>query len=472
MTQPTAGARLLSLFDATMLVMGGVIGVGIFFTPQSVARLVPQAGPFFALWLLGGLIALAGAMTFAELSATFPQAGGWFVYLREAFGRFPAFLFAWIVLFVVSTGAAAVVADFCAGQVAVLVWGLQGAPPGATTAIGCTILVGLTLVSLTGVKSGALLQNACMLLKLGALAALVGAAWLAFDPATTAAVSAAASAGAAGAASAGALPAGAVSAGAVSVAPPLGRGMVLAMLPVLFSYGGWQLVTYIAPMVKDPQRTLPRSILLGMAGVIVVYLAANASFVHVLGMSGMVGDDVAARVAHATLGSVGGRFLVAAMAISALGICAAILLASPWLYVAMANEGLFLQAFGRLSPRTGAPVAGLLVQGAVALLYGLWGRAGVLTDAVVFAEWIFHAQCGAALLLLRARRPDLPRPFRSWAYPLFPLLYTVLATAVVIGTLIQADASRTMLGVGVLAAGALVYRPWLALLRARRTENP
>src|SRR5438067_1364390 len=122
-----------------MLVMGGVIGVGIFFTPQSVARLVPQQGPFFALWLLGGLIALAGAMTFAELSATFPHAGGWFVYLREAFGRFPAFLFAWVVLLVISTGAVAVVADFCANQITILVWGLNGAPAGAATAIGAAI---------------------------------------------------------------------------------------------------------------------------------------------------------------------------------------------------------------------------------------------------------------------------------------------------------------------------------------------
>jgi len=448
------GDRRLTLFDATMLVMGGVIGVGIFFTPQSVARLVPQTGPYFALWLLGGLIALSGAMTFAELAATFPLAGGWFVFLREAFGRFPAFLFAWIVLFVVSTGAAAVVADFCAGQVAVLVWGLNGAPPGATRWLAAAMLVGLTLVSLAGVKSGALLQNACMLLKLGALAALIGAAWLLVQPGGGAAV----------------VPTAASTTGAPMAAPlaapPLAQGLVRGMLPVLFSYGGWQLITYIAPSVRDPQRTLPRSILLGMAGVVVVYLVANASFVRVLGMDGLQNDDFAARVAQASLGPAGGRFLVAAMAISALGICAAIVLASPWLYVAMAREGLFMQVFGRLSPRTGAPVAGLLVQGAVALLYVAWGRAGLLTDAVVFAEWIFHALVGAALLRLRATRPDLPRPFRSWAYPLFPLVYTVLAVAVVAGTLLQAEASRTLLGLGVLASGALVYGPWRRIMAA------
>jgi APA family basic amino acid/polyamine antiporter len=451
--------RPLSPFDATMLVMGGVIGVGIFFTPGSVARLLPEPAAFFAVWLLGGLVAIAGAMTFAELAATFPRAGGWFVYLREAFGRFPAFLFAWVVLLVISTGAAAIVADFCAGQVCVLAWGLDGAPAGARTGLAAALLVGLTLISLLGVKNGALLQNVCMLLKLAALAALAGGALL-----FTAAGAGAATAGGAAAAPAAAAPAPA--------APPLGAGLVLAMLPVLFSYGGWQLVTYIAPSVREPQRTLPRAIVLGMAGVIAVYLAMNAAFVKVLGMPTLAaGQDIAARLAQATLGAAGGTLLVAAMAVSALGICAAIVLASPFLYVAMAEEGLFFRRFGALSPRTGAPVLALLVQGAVALTYLAWGKANLLVDAVVFAEWIFHAQCGAALLRLRRLRPELPRPFRSPAYPLFPALYTLIACGVVAGALLQAEPSKTWLGLGVLAAGAAVYRPWRGLLaRAGEAE--
>ena len=453
-----AAARQLSLFDATMLVMGGVIGVGIFFTPGSVAALLPGTAAFFAVWLIGGLVAIAGAMTFAELAASLPRAGGWFVYLREAFGRFPAFLFAWVVLFVISTGAAAIVADFCAGQVCVLAWGLGGAPEGARTAIAAALLVGLTLVSLMGVKHGALLQNLCMLLKLAALAVLAGGALLLTDAGAGAAAGATATAsGAAGTAGS--------AAGAPAAAPALGRGLVLAMLPVLFSYGGWQLLTYIAPTVRDPQRTLPRAIVLGVAGVVAVYLAMNAAFVKVLGMPTLAaGQDVAARLAQATLGGAGGTLLVGAMAVSAFGICAAIVLASPFLYVAMAQEGLFFRRFGALSPRTGAPVLALLVQGAVALAYLAWGQAGLLVDAVVFAEWIFHALCGAALLTLRRTRPDLPRPFRSPAWPLFPALYTLIACAVVIGALLQAEPSRTWLGLGVLAAGAAVYRPWRALM--------
>ena len=454
MAGPQPAARQLSLFDATMLVMGGVIGVGIFFTPGSVAALLPESGAFFAVWLLGGLVAIAGALTFAELASTFPRAGGWFVYLREAFGRFPAFLFAWVVLLVISTGAAAIVADFCAGQVCVLLWGLDGTPAGARTAIAAALLVGLTLVSLMGVKNGALLQNLCMLLKLAALAVLAGGALLF-----------------AGAGSGAGVAVGASGPAAAASPPALGRGLVLAMLPVLFSYGGWQLITYIAPTVRDPQRTLPRAIVLGMAGVVAVYLAMNAAFVKVLGMPTLAaGQDIAARLAQATVGAAGGTLLVAAMAVSAFGICAAIVLASPFLYVAMAQEGLFFRRFGALSPRTGAPVLALLVQGAVALAYLAWGQAGLLVDAVVFAEWIFHAQCGAALLVLRRTRPELPRPFRSPGGPIFPALYTLIACGVVVGALLQAEPRRTWLGIGVLAVGAAVYRPWRALLA--RAEKP
>lgn len=435
--------KRIGLFDATMLVMGGVIGVGIFFTPQAVARQVPDPWAYFGAWFLGGVAAVAGAMTFAELSATFPRRGGWFVFLHEAFGPVPAFLFAWIVLFVVSTGASAVVADFSASQFVALAFGPGVDRPALHGAVGVAILVGVTAVALTGVRSAALLQSAVMLLKLGALGAFVVA----------------------GLAYAGGAVAPAARAAALD-APPVGVGLVRASLPVLFSYGGWQLLTYIAPDVRDPQRTLPRAILLGVAGVVTVYLAVNLAYVRVLGMEGLATlPNFTAEMARRTLGEAGGVVLVASMAVSSLGICAAILLATPGLYVGMAHEGLFPARFGRLHPRTGAPVDALLLQGVMVLAYFVWGEAEQLTDAVVFAEWIFHALCGLALLVLRARRPELPRPFRSLAYPLFPALYALLATGVVAGSLVQAERGRTALGLGVLAAGLLVYPLWRAWLR-------
>jgi len=433
-----ATRKQLNLFDATMLVMGGIIGVGIFFNPQSIAQLVPNPTAYFGMWIFGGIGALAGAMTFAELAATFPRSGGWFVFLQEAFGPASAFLFAWIVLFVVSTGASAVVADFSAAQFVALAWPNGDAPEGAHMLFGASILLGITLIGLSGIKRGAVLQNVVMLLKLSAFAIFVVSGLVFAAPSD---------------------PTPVVTQPVASGS--LATGLIRASLPVLFSFGGWQLLTYIAPSVRDPQRTLPRAIVLGILGVITVYLSVNAAFVHVLGMSDLASlDNFTSEMARRSLGASGELFLTAAMAISSLGVCAAILITTPGVYVAMAQRGLFLKSFGREHPRTGAPVLALGVQGAVALAYFAWGRAGLLVDAAVFTEWIFHAQCGLALIALRKWRPELPRPYKSWAYPFFPVLYAVLAFGVVGGSLVLGDRDTTALGLSVLGAGLLVYVPW------------
>jgi APA family basic amino acid/polyamine antiporter len=450
-TEAPAGTARLGLFSATMLVMGGIIGVGIFFTPHQVAERVPQTLPFLSMWVLGGLMALTGAMTFAELAATFPREGGWFVFLREAFGPFAAFLFAWIVLFVISTGAVAVVTHMLLGWVEALVLG-RPAELSVHYLLGVLLIAAITGVCLSGIRQSTLLQNTCMVLKLAAIAVLVFAGFALFSPDAAAASSSAA------------------------VAPFSWSKVPDAMLSVLFACGGWQFVTYIAPNVVRPQRTLPLSILLGVAGIVVVYLALNSSFLRVIGIEGLARArkpeelDFASEVAILSLGSGGATFLRVAMSISAFGVCVAIMMATPGVYVAMAKEGLFFRRFGELSPRTGAPVAGLLCQGALILVYFFLPlvRAEAvdeLTGAVVFAEWIFHALVAFALLRLRATRPELPRPFKSWLYPLFPLAYGLLASWIVVGSILSAPASRTLLGVGVLVLGAIVYRPWRQYVR-------
>jgi APA family basic amino acid/polyamine antiporter len=454
-TAPT-GPRLSGV-DATLLVMGGIVGVGIFFTPQRVAALVPHPGWFLALWALGGLVALAGAFTFAELGASYPRTGGWYVFLREAFGPFVAFLFAWIVLGVVSTGAAAVIADFGARMLARALPALGALGARGELATAAAILVLVTAAALRGAKAGATLQNACMLTKLAALAALIALGFL-------------------GAPAEAAPP---------PDAPPLWRGLALAVLPVLFTCGGWQMLCYIAPEVRDAQRAIPRAILAGVAGVVAIYLAANAAFLRALSPGGLAAEpDFAARIAERA-GAAGATALQLDLAVSAIGICTVILLATPGVYVAMAREGLFFRRFGALHPRTGAPSAALAVQLAIALLYLAWSRSAVwlpgeprfgadeLVDSVVFAEWIFHALAALALLRLRSARPELPRPFRSPLYPLAPLLYLAVAAAVVAGTLAQADASRVSAGLAVLAAGALAYGPWRRLVGAvARSDAP
>ena len=441
--------KKLSLFDATMLVMGGIIGVGIFFNPVAIARAVPNETAYLAMWLIGGLAAMSGAMTFAELSATFPRVGGWYVWLREAFGAMTAFLFAWIVLFVVSTGACAIVARFFAGQIGALFLGESATTndPEVIAIAGAAIVL-VTGLGLMGLKSGAIFQNLCMLMKLGAVGTFVVAGLALF----------------------GGEPARDVVAEIDRTSSSLPSGMLAASLSVLFSYGGWQLLSYVAPSVKDPQRNLPIAIVVGVTGVAAIYFLVNLSYLNVLGIGGLAANEgetqsMAVRMANRALGEgIGATFVTSAMAVSALGFLVATLITTPGIYVAMAREGLFFRAFGRLHARTGAPVLALCLQCALALGYLAWSVGDEkfvesLTGAVVFAEWIFHGLAGLALIVLVRRGADA-RPFKSPLFPLFPATYASIAAAVVVGNLVmttKSDPGVTLTGLIVLAIGAAVY---------------
>jgi len=436
--------KKLNLFDATMLVMGGIIGVGIFFTPSGVAASIPVFGPYMAMWVLGGVIAIGGALTFAKLGALYPREGGWFVYLREAYGPFPAFLFAWIVLFVVSTGALAVMAHFCTSMtLTALQLSIEAGDP-LRTVIELGFIIALTALALCGVKTSAWVQNGFMLVKLGAIGAFVGAGVLFLEaPETQVVVS-------------GILPEGTSTASA----------MMSAALPVLFSYGGWQMLGYTASEVKDPERTLPRAIVLGVCGVIVIYLLINLAFVRTLGLPAMaeLGGEFAAEAATRALGTGAGRLLSGAMAISAIGVLIVTVVATPWIYVAMAREKLFFARFAELHSKTGAPTLGLLLQLTLASTYLLALRGeviDVLTGSVVFVEWIFHALVAFAVFrLAKQTGTTLKTPTRVGAG-----LYLGFALLVVGGTLAQAEPKRISLGLIVIAIGALIYWPWTRWMR-------
>ncbi len=427
--------------------MGGIIGVGIFFTPHSVAQRASEPWAFIGLWVVCGLVAMCAAFTFAELGATFPKTGGWFVYLREAFGRYPAFLFAWVVLGVVSTGATAGVAMF---GVSMLHTALPSVVPDGGTAgklVAVLMIVAITCVGLAGVKRAAVVQNLCMVTKLLAILALVVCGFAVWNRG--------------GSIAAGAEAAAVVGAGGET---SLLRGIFSALLPVFFAYGGWQMVGYIAPEVKNPTRTIPRAIVFGVFGVIVVYVLVNLAYLAALGIDGVAANENFATIlARDALGSVGERVLAAAMAISALGWCVVGIITAPWLYVAMAREGLFFSALGKLNPRTGVPTAALVVQGAVASAY-LFTSIDYLVDAVVFVEWFFHGLVALALLRLRRTQPGLPRPYTSPFFPLAPVVYTIAATAVVFDSIrnsIQSgEIAVTGTGLGTLAVGSVVFLVW------------
>lgn len=457
-----AQERRLGTFDATMLVMGGMVGVGIFFTPHGVASALPDTWLFLGAWALGALVALCGAFTFAELGASIPESGGWFVFLREAFGRFAAFLFAWTILLVTTTAAVAVICDFAASFGIGLF--VEQVDPLWRFGVAALLIVLLNGLALSGLVVGARFQNFCMLTKLIAIAALlVGAVAFALP---------------------GEEPAKLAQAPSVRLAWSF--DMVAAgILPVLFSYGGWQNVCYIAPAVRDPRRTLPRAIVVGTLAVGALYLACNATFVHAIGVEGLVGDPgFSTTLARDALGVQFERGLRAAMTVSAVGVALVTILVCPDLYVATARAGLFFSRFERRHPVTGAPVLAICLQTILAIGYLVWAHATTLfglapdprrmdpdklLNALVFAEWIFHALAALALLRLR-KRGDLPRPFRMPFWPVPTWIYLAVAALVVItsigATVFGNGSARPELGIAVLASGALVYVYW------RRREDP
>lgn len=453
--------RKLSLFDATMLVMGAIIGVGIFFNPSQVAGLVPSVPAYFAAWGTGCAVALCGAFTFADWAGTFPHAGGSFVYLREVYGRPVAFLLAWVVLFVISTGALSVMTGFGASMIGDVLavsedapgsWlnSVQIGPEGSAShrLISGAMIVILTAIGLGGAKAGATFQNACMLIKLGLVLTLIVAGLLLFTPTPEMMEEA--------------------ERAVIQSDRPLWQGWILAMLPVLFACGGWPLVAYISAEIKEPTRNLPKALVMGVLGVVALYLLLNAAFLRVVGIEFLAANPVfIGEVVERSLGTAGGKFISGALAISAIGVCMVNVVTTPWLYVAMAREKLFFKSFANLHPRTGAPVLGLGLQCLLALGYMLFGSTDFLVDSVVFVEWIFHVLIAFGLIWIRTKRPELPRPFKSFAYPLLPLVYGVFATGLVIGVIWQADSSKVLTGLGVFAAGLIVYPFWQGLMARR-----
>ena len=435
----------LSVLDATLLTAGGIIGVGIFFNPRAGAAAVDGPQAFLGLWLFGGLVALAAAFTFAELGSSFPETGGWFVFLREAFGRFPAFLFAWVVLFVVSTGATAAVALFGASQLQIAFPGWFGADGGVgdkTIAAGLISL--LTALGLSGVKRAVRIQNLCMVVKLVAIGALAVAGLVLVDAAWG----------------------GEPTAAAANADPSSGvLGWFSGLLPVFFSYGGWQMAAYIAPQIRDPEKNLPRAIVGGVLLVVAVYLFVNLGFVRAFGVEGLAANpSFAADLAERALGPSAERVLAGAMAVSALGWCVVTMTTVPWLFVAMARDGVFFKRFAELHPVRGVPSAAIGLQGIVTLLY-LTLSIDLLVQSTVALEWIFHGLVALALLRLRRRRRDLERPFQSPFYPLAPIVYAVAAGVVLTATVLGAAWIVRGLGLIVLTSGALAYRLWAGGVR-------
>jgi APA family basic amino acid/polyamine antiporter len=434
---PTYAARL-GLFDVTMLVMGGIIGAGIFLNPSIVAQRTPSPGFLVVVWVLGGVIALSGAFVFAELGSRLPKAGGGFVYFREALGGLPAFLYGWSLLLVISSGSMAAV-SVTFGRYAA---DLMGLGETAAPLLAVSAIVFLAVVNIFGVRPGAITQNLFTVTKILALAALIVGGLM--------------------------LAPGVEVQPVVRASPdPSSVGLLAvvgaALIPVLFSYGGWQQTNYVAEEVKNPTRTLPWALVLGVSGVVVLYVLANWAYVRALGMDGLAQSSApAADVMRRAFGPRGGTAMSLGIAASTFGFLNLIIMVTPRVYQSMAASGLFFRRMSELHPRFRTPVLAIALQATWSCILTLSGTYGQLLEYVTYVDWIFFGLAGVCLIVFRRRDKDGEAPaFQTPLYPWVPLIF-IVASAYTVYSSIVSNPLNAALGTGLLLLGVPAFMYWNA----------
>ncbi len=448
--------RGLSAWDGALLTIGSIVGTGIFLTTADIARVLPHGGMILLVWLVGGLLSLAGALTYGELGAMFPRAGGMYHFLKEAYGPLPGFLYGWACFLVIMSGGIAAIAVgfgtylgyffpffstenvFFSLPVGPWTWGVSGTQLAAVAAI-----LLLTAINWLGLRQGAWTQNLLTILKIGAVVVFALIGFL---------VPARASA---------------------NLTAPLPPGNLLAafgvaMIAALWTYDGWYGLTFSAGELRRPERDLPRGLLVGTAAVVTMYLLLNVIYlralpVETMGETSRIGEAAAG----ALFGAAGSRWLSAAVLISTFGCLSATILYSSRIYQPMAEDGVFFRRAAAIHPRYRTPGWSLWVQSGWAVLLTLSGTYEQLYTYVVFAGVLFHVLTGAALFVLRKRRPELPRPYRVWGYPVVPALFVVASLILVVNTLVEKPV-ESLLGLGLVAAGIPAYLFW----RGRAGKEP
>jgi APA family basic amino acid/polyamine antiporter len=429
--------RRLGLFDATMLVMGGIIGSGIFLNPAEVARQVDTPLLIVGVWLIGGLIAIAGAFVYAELASRRPEVGGQYAYLRDAWGPMPAFLYGWSLLLVIQSGGMAAVAITFARYFNELTH--LPLPDGAIAAAALALL---TAINCLGVRAGSNVQSALMVLKIAAILFLVLCGVLFAGPYAGAAQT-------------------------VPAATPLDTlgAIGAALTPVMFAYGGWQTASFVAAEMRDPRRDLARGLLLGVIGVILLYTAVAFTCVFVLGSEGLAETRTpATAVMRLALGETGATLIALGIAISALGFLSQGMLTAPRVYFAMAEDRLFFRSVAEVNAKTHVPVVAILLQGAVAILIALSGTYGQILSYVVSVDFIFFGLTGAALFAFR-RQDKGKVGFEVPGHPWTTLLFVVACALIVAATLYN-NPVNSLIGFAILAAGVPACLYWQRRARA------
>ncbi len=441
----------MGLLDSVFLVMGGVIGSGIFMTTGFIAEFVSSGWLILLVWLAGGIITVCGALSFAELGAMFPRAGGQFIYLKEAYGDWAGFLFGWTFFWVIECGGIAALAvgfaeyagyffPAISPQAAIMKMKIGALPfsfsAGQLVAVGAILF--LSGVNYLGIRSGVFVQNLFMLMRLGCLGAiLVG---------------------------------GVVVGGKEGVQNMTGlvashgvfswKLVGMALLAVMWTYDGWYSVSCTAEEVKNPKRNIPLGLVLGTAGVTVIYLLVNIVYLAALPLEKMKGVvRVGELVASSLFGNKGAFLLAGGIAVTIFGCLSATILYGPRVFFAMARENLFFRRMSYIHPRFRVPTVAIIGQAIWSSLLCLSGTYQTLYEYVIFALVLFFAATGAAVMVLRKKQPRMERPYRAWGYPVLPLVFVLVNLAIFLNTVLSQPFEATI-GLAIITAGLPAYFFW------------
>lgn len=434
--------RQVGLFDATMIVMGGIIGAGIFINPYVVAQQLHTPLLILGVWIAGGVVAMLGAFVYAELAARRPAVGGQYAYLREAFHPAVGFLYGWVLLLVIQTGGmAAVTVTFARYFLELTSWRIS------ERLLVVLTLVVLTVINCLGVKLGSRMQSVLMVLKIAAIAGLIAAGLFK------------------------------VSSPHALLHPVLDRvpsfdlltAIGAAMVPVLFAFGGWQTTNFIAEEIKDPRKNLSRALVLGVAGVIVLYVGVNFVCVRTLGPQALAETHVpATAVMRVAMGDAGARLIALGITISTLGFLSQSVLTAPRVYFAMARDGLFFQGVAKVTRRTHVPAVAIILQSAWTIVVALSGRYEQILNYVVSMDFIFFGLSGASLFVFRQRDGNGGDGYRVPGHPWTTAIFVLACWVVVINTIYKYS-MNSLLGMAILLLGLPVYAFWAA--KQKREAN-
>lgn len=427
--------RVLGPLSIIGIVVGTMIGSGIFIVPSAMAADLGSPLLMLAVWVVGGVLSFFGALSLSELGAAYPQAGGMYIYLREAYGPLVAFLFGWTLFLIIDAGSMATLAVAFSSKYLPHFVALS---PVATKLVAIALIFALALVNFLGVRWGALVQNLFTVIKFAALVILIGGVF-AFAKGSAAHF--------------------------VTKAPdaPAG-GMIgpfgVALVAVLWAFKGWEVSTFSAGEIRNPEKNLPFGIFVGTLLVIFLYLGANLAYLYAFPVQDVAKSSrIASDVMAYAVGPAGGTFIALAILFSITGACNGHLLTGPRVYYAMARDGVFFRSVAKLHPRFLTPHYSLLAVSLWAALLCASGTFEQLFTYVVFGLWIFFGLTVGAVLILRKKRPDLPRPYKTWGYPVTPVLFILAALYISVNSLI-AKFGNTVIGLVIILLGIPAYAYW------------